>query len=426
MDITDVKKLLDRTADEISDNIKLYARELVEMPEMGFKEYKTAAYVKQKLESFGFEVESGLAVTGLKATLRGRRHEANICIMGELDAVTCPAHPQSDANSGAAHACGHNIQLANLLGCAEALVRSGAAAYLDGDITFMATPAEEFVELEYRAALRDAGKISALSGKQELLKLGAFDGIDCAMMVHSQADCPERKLFLGGSGLGFVAKVITFKGKEAHAGGAPFDGINALNAAMAAIMCIHAMRETFRDEDKIRVHPIITKGGDLVNIVPANVVMETYVRGATEKAVSDACFKVDRAIKGAAYALGCEVEICDVGGYAPLHQSDEITRLLAENAIGLVASEDITYGVDMVGSTDVGDLCAVIPAVQPTIGGFAGSAHSREFASVDADFTDVVPVKLMLRCVSELLADGAALARRIKTEFDMSKHREEN
>lgn len=421
MEANDIKALLDRTADEISENIKGYAKDILAMPEMGFKEHKTSEYVKRKLESLGLEVEGGLAVTGLKATLRGRRHEANICIMGELDAVTCPAHPNAALDSGAAHACGHNIQLANMLGCAEALVRSGASAYLDGDVTFMATPAEEFVELEYRESLKASGKISALSGKQEMLKLGAFDGIDCAMMVHSQAACPTRRLFLGGGGLGFVAKVITFKGKEAHAGGAPYDGINALNAAMAAIMCIHAMRETFRDEDKIRVHPIITKGGDLVNIVPANVVMETYVRGASKRAVKDASFKVDRAIKGAAYALGCEVEIKDVGGYAPLCQNKAVTELLRDNAADLVAPTDIIDGVDMVGSTDVGDLCAVLPAVQPTIGGFVGSAHSREFSSIDADFTDIVPVKLMLRCAVDLLIDGAAVAKNIKSEFDISK-----
>ena len=90
------------------------------------------------------------------------------------------------------------------------------------------------------------------------------------------------------SSLGFVAKKIRFIGKAAHAGGAPYDGVNALNAAMAAMMCIHTMRETFKDEDKSRVHSIITNGGDLVNIVPANVTMEAYVRGATPGAIADA------------------------------------------------------------------------------------------------------------------------------------------
>ena len=144
--------------------------------------------------------------------------------------------------------------------------------------------------------------------------------------------------------LGFVAKTVHFRGRAAHAGGAPWDGINALNAAMAAMVCINAMRETFRDSDRIRVHPIITKGGDLVNIVPADVTMETYVRGATPEAVADASGKVDRAIRGAAYAVGAEVEIRDVGGYAPLAQNKELSALFADNARAFLPQDRIISG----------------------------------------------------------------------------------
>ena len=109
---------------------------------------------------------------------------------------------------------------------------------------------------------------------------------------------------MGGTNNGLVAKRIQFLGRGAHAGGAPHLGINALNAASLAMAAINANRETFRDDDTVRVHPIITKGGEAVSAVPADVRMETFVRGKTLEAITDANIKVDRALKAGAMAVG--------------------------------------------------------------------------------------------------------------------------
>ena len=95
-----------------------------------------------------------------------------------------------------------------------------------------------------------------------------------AMMMHSQANMPQKAVAIGSSSNGFVGKTVQYIGKSAHAANAPHEGINALNAACLGLMGINALRETFREQDIIRVHPIITKGGDLVNNVPADVRME--------------------------------------------------------------------------------------------------------------------------------------------------------
>lgn len=398
------------------EEVKAAAAELMGMPELGFKEEKTAAYMADKFRNMGLAVETGLALTGVRSRLAGRGKEGRVCLIGELDAVVSPEHPAADPITGAAHSCGHNIQLAGLYGAALALKESGVMDELDGDVTLLCTPAEEFVELEYRASLCDRGMIGALSGKQELLRLGEFEGEDVAMMVHSQAGCPDRAGFVDVRTLGFVAKIIRFSGKAAHAC-TPEEGVNALNAAMAAMMCIHAMRETFKDEDRIRVHPIITKGGDLVNIVPADVVMETYVRGATPEAVRDASEKVDRAIRGAAYAVGCEVEIRDLGGYAPMKQDKTVSRLFKENMMADYPHVPVTDGINMVGSTDMGDLSLAMPVIQPTIGGFCGAAHSKEFSSVDDDFTVLATARLMGEVAIDLLYDGAAELKKIRSQF---------
>lgn len=179
------------------------------------------------------------------------------------------------------------------------------------------------------------------------------------MMVHSQANTPDKKVFLEGKSSGFIGKTVVYKGKEAHAGGAPHEGINALNAALISLMSINALRETFKDEDHIRVHPIITKGGDLVNIVPADVRMETYVRGKTVDAVIAANKKVNRALEAGAYVIGAQVEIKEFPGYLPLNQEPFMSKLFEDNIIPFVGKENIVQGVDMIGSTDIGDLSAI-------------------------------------------------------------------
>ena len=141
-----------------------------------------------------------------------------------------------------------------------------------------------------------------------MIARGYLDNVDLSLMIHSQ---PSLTCKTAGTSVGFVSKFVKYTGKEAHAGGAPHNGINALNAAQIGLMAIHANRETFRDEDTIRVHPIITKGGDLVNIVPADVRIEAYVRGKTMASVLDASKKVNRSFEAGATAVGSQ--LCRIG-----------------------------------------------------------------------------------------------------------------
>ena len=123
-----------------------------------------------------------------------------------------------------------------------------------------AVPAEEYIEIEHRETLRAQKKLEFLGGKPELVRLGELDDVDLAMICHTTSRSEDGLICLGSTSNGLVAKKIQFIGRGSHAGGAPHLGINALNAASLALMAIHANRETFRDEDTIRVHPIITKG----------------------------------------------------------------------------------------------------------------------------------------------------------------------
>lgn len=174
---------------------------------------------------------------------------------------------------------------------------------LDGRVSFIGVPAEEFIELEYREQLKKEGKICYFGGKQELIRRGELDDVDMAMMFHAQ-DTGDMKAIIGPESNGFIGKKIHFIGKESHAGSAPYEGINALNAAMLAINNVHALRETFRESERARFHPIITKGGDIVNVVPADVTMEAYVRARTIQGLSDINSRINQAILAGRHGRG--------------------------------------------------------------------------------------------------------------------------
>lgn len=399
------------------ERILALGQQILQHPEMGFKEFQTAQLVKETFSALDISYEDGLAVTGVKGTV-GKDSGFHICIIGEMDAVKCYDHPYADHQTGAAHACGHNVQVAAMLGAAYGIVESDVLEQLDGRISFFAVPAEEFVELDYRQHLAQSGKIACLSGKQELIRIGAFDGIDMAMMIHAHADTPEQKLYLDGSSLGFASRQIEFTGKAAH-GSEPWNGVNALNAAMLALAGINANRETFRDEDRIRIHPIITNGGDLVNVIPDRAVIETYVRGASVEAIEDACGKVDNAVKAGAMAVGAGCSILDTGGYAPLRQSKALSKVFEENALLFMAQENICRGVDMTGSTDMGDLSRIMPVIQPTMGGYTGALHSKEFSVSDPETAFITAAKLLACTAYDLLKNGGEKAQQVKTAFSV-------
>ncbi|MDR1773621.1 MAG: peptidase dimerization domain-containing protein, partial [Clostridioides sp.] len=256
----EIKKLVVKTIDENTDKIIKISKEIYHNPEFGYKEVKTTDSVYEFLnKELELEVEKNICITGCKATVNEHKQGVHIAVLGELDGISCKDH--KDANEiGASHTCGHNNQIAGMLGCALGLVKSGVLDLLDGKVTFMATPSEEFIELEYRQELKNKNKITYFGGKQELVKRGYFDNIDMAMMFHSQY-LDGKVALMGPESNGFIGKKIQFIGKEAHAGSAPHEGINALNAAMLAINNVNALRETFPEKERVRFHPIITKGG---------------------------------------------------------------------------------------------------------------------------------------------------------------------
>ena len=420
MDKVALKKKVCSAIDDRAEEIRRIKLDIWANPELGYKEHRTAEKVAEAFQRIGLPYSTGHALTGVRAELEGTRetaHPFKVAILGELDAVLCWDHENSDRKTGAVHACGHDAQVAAMLGAAIGLADSGAADHLAGNVVFFGVPAEEFVELEYRQGLREQGEIEFFGGKQEFVRLGLFDDIDIAEMIHVQADSPGRRVHLSSGSNGFVGKTVRYLGKEAHAGATPHLGVNALNAALLGLVGIHAQRETFRDEVLIRVHPIITRGGDLVNIVPADVRMETYVRGARTEAIFEANKKVNRALLAGGMAVGAECVITEIPGYLPLAPSAPLADVFAANTEELLGADSVKRTGFSGGSTDMGDLSHLIPSIHPYVGGISGSAHARTFKVADLDMVTVIPAKILAMTAVDLLWDDASLGRSIKSTF---------
>jgi amidohydrolase len=383
-------------------------------PELGFKEFRTARIVAGEFQRLGLGYLEDIAITGLKTVVAGGSAGPTVAVLGELDSVLVADHAFANQETGAAHCCGHNAQIVTMLGVANGLVRSGALAELAGNVAFFAVPAEEYVEIDFRADLRRQGKTEFLGGKSEMIRLGAFDDIDMAMMVHgASSQNMQAKAGIGLSNNGFVGKQAHFIGKAAHAGGAPHKGVNALYAAEIALASINAQRETFRDGDTVRIHPILTRGGDLVNVIPNDVRLETMVRGKTAAAIEDASFKVDRALRAGAVALGAAVEITTLPGYMPLFNDTGMATLFKSNFLEFYGEDEWEDTGHRTGSTDMGDIAHIMPALHPHVAGFSGTGHGSDWAIEDQYLAYVLPAKLMAMTVIDLMADGATEAREL-------------
>ena len=393
-------------------------------PETGYKEYKTSAYMAEKFTELGYDLVMADGITGFYTTLDSGKKGPTILILGELDSIICPSHPESDPKTGAVHSCGHNAQCATLLGIAAALKEPNILDKFCGKIKLCAVPAEELLEIEYRAELIKEGKIKFFGGKPEFLSRGYFDDVDIAFMVHTTT---SRSNGISLGSVGCVAKRVIYKGVASHAGGSPWDGKNAIYAATCGLNACNALRETFKEEDIIRFHPIITRGGDMVNAIPECATIESYVRGATFDAITQSNKRLNQALIGAALSLGNNIEIIDKSGYAPLYNDKNMSELAKNAYLEMFPDREFRNENAMEsGSTDMGDLCCVMPVVHPYACGATGIDHGNNYYIVDPEKACVDNAKWQLNMLLTLTKDNAKLANKIIAEYKpMFKNKEE-
>ncbi len=370
--------------------------------------------MQEKFEELGYDVVCAGDIPGFYTVLDTGRPGPQILILGELDSVICPNHKDADAETGCVHACGHNAQCVALLGVAAALKEPQVCDKLCGKIRLCAVPAEELIEIAFRTDLRSKGIIKYFGGKSEFLYRGYFDGVDMAFMVHT-----ARDFYVNDGSVGCIAKTAHYKGVSAHAGICPWDGKNAIYAATQGMSAANAIRETFEEKDIIRFYPIITHGGEIPSAIPELVTLESFVRGKTFKAIENANAKINRALCGAALSLGVNIEILDTPGYAPLINCQDLVELTKEAADAIIPEEK--FFIDhftLSGSTDMGELCGLMPVVHPYAGGETGIPHGEDYYIEDAERACVKSAKMQIAMLLLLLRDNAKRANEIIAAFE--------
>ena len=411
-------KLCDRV-EKYRDLILGAERYIWENPEPGYKEHKTNKYMIEGFRALGYDVVLADKVTGFYTTLDTDRPGPTLLIIAELDSLINRSHPSCDPETGAVHSCGHHIQCAAMLGVAAALSEEGALDGLCGRIKLCLVPAEEGIEIGFRKSLVEKGDISFTSGKTEFISRGYFEDVDIAFMVHARVGEYEgEKFHLSIGHNGVVRKCSVFRGKAAHAGAKPHLGVNALNAATSALSVANSLRETFREKDYVRFHSIITKGGDSVNAVPDEVVVESYVRAASSSALAMANEKINRAFSACAAAFGATVEINDMPGSEPLREDLNLRGVAMEVLDELVGREAYSVTDEWTpSSTDMGDVSALVPSVHAYVCGSSGTMHGKDYMVHDPELACCENARFQLALVEKLLSDGARCALDVISKY---------
>lgn len=406
-----------KSLEKLQDEMVLLSEEIFKNPELGFKEFKTSKSICDILDKYEISYDN-IALTGIVATIDSGKEGANLGLLCELDAVPTLNHEFSNKEDNAAHTCGHYAQVGTMLGIFLAIKESNLLEELGGKVTFIATPAEEYCDFEYRKRLVSDAKLTYISGKQEMLSLGVFDDIDCILSCHTMGTGTEYLAETNSTLNGFLGKRAVFKGKSAHAGANPSEGINALNASTLAMNAISLLRETFKEEDAIRVHYILNEGGTTVNSVPEQTSLDMYIRAKTLDAILAVNKKIDRALRAGALGIGCDLEICDTGGYLPLTQDKNLNAIIEKNLKDFMDEDKILKNCHSYASGDIGDLSYLVPTIQVGVAGFCGNIHGYNFKTENTDLAYGLPMKYLGMSAIELLSSEGKLAKEIKNKFD--------
>lgn len=339
---------IDHAVDDIEDQLVALSRRIHENPELSFEERRASQWIAELVEEVAkvpVERPFGHLETAFRARA-GSGARPRVALLAEYDAL-----PEIG------HACGHNLIAGAAVGAFLALARHEKA--FEGTVELFGTPAEE-----------NGG------GKIRLLEAGAFEGVDAAMMFH-----PFDRDVLAHPALTSQRLVATFHGAPAHAAFAPWDGKSALTACLDTFRLVDSQRIRFRDG--VRVHGIVTDGGQAANVVVERAQCEFSIRARTTSEIVPVVEAVERCARAAALASEVSVEFEREVGYREMLNNLTLARRFgaALEALGRKPREtDARIGA---ASTDMGDVSLAVPAIHPWLaicGEGEALCHQRAFA----------------------------------------------
>lgn len=379
---------VDRRRDEfIALSLNLHAN-----PEIAFQEEKASTWLADRLEGEGFVVERGICQIPTAFRAAHGEGEPKVAFLAEYDALP-----------GVGHGCGHNI--IGTASTAAGLAVRTVVPDTGGTVLVIGTPAEE-----------------AAGGKVYMASRGAFDGLDCAMLVH-----PGNREVAVSQSLACLELNVEFHGRAAHAAARPEAGLNALDAMIASFVNIGLLRQQLRDS--ARIHGIITDGGQAVNVIPHHTAASLLIRAEDDPYLDEtlkervlACFQAG------AQATGCHLEHRwgDKSRYKAMRTNHALAEAYAANIEALGRKVTEPEPRRSMGSTDMGNVSAIVPAIHPTIAvaPLDTPIHTVEFreiaASEAAHEALLDSAKALAMTAVDVLTD-ADLRRRMREEFESSK-----
>lgn len=395
--VNSITALKETIIENVESNKELYlttSQKIHKNPEIGNEEFFASALLTDILLKEGFAVEKAVAghETSFIARKKSEKPGPSIAFLAEYDALP-----------GLGHACGHNI--IGTTSVAAAIALSKVLQETGGEAVVFGTPAEE-------------GGPNG-SAKGSFVKHGLVTGIDAALMIH-----PNSETRLTNSSLAVDPLDFEFIGKPAHASANPHEGINALDAVIQLFNGINALRQQLPGD--VRIHGIITHGGDAPNIIPEYAKARFYIRAATRTGLNEVTQRVKAVAEGAALATGAKLNV--------IAFQNEVDNLLLNSSYNAVfkeiveeLGETLVEGGDKgIGSTDAGNISQVVPTIHPyiKIGASDLIPHTVPFreaaASPKGDQALITGAKALALTALKLITDDDTLSQ-IKTEFKERK-----
>jgi amidohydrolase len=375
---------VDRRNTELIDlSLRIHAN-----PEIAFEEEKSAALLCDYLEANGLLVERGICQIPTAFRASYGSGAPRVAILAEYDALP-----------GVGHGCGHNI--IGTASCAAGIALAPLLEETGGTVLVIGTPAEE-----------------AAGGKVYMAARGAFDGLECAMMVH-----PGNRNTDIAFALACLELEVEFEGKAAHAAARPEAGLNALDAMVAAFMNIGLLRQQVRDS--ARIHGIITEGGQAVNVIPHHTAAKFLIRTEEDDYMDEVLKpKVLSCFEGAAKATGCELKYRwgEDSRYKTMNTNHALAGAYRANVEALGREIVGQESPRSMGSTDMGNVSQIVPAIHPSLAIAppdipVHTVDFRELAAGDSGHQGLLDsAKVLAMTAIDVLVD-AELRKSMREEF---------
>jgi amidohydrolase len=374
-----LRAIEDRRADLVKLSLSLHAD-----PEIAYQEHRSAAKLADFIAASGFTVQRPYkeVETAYRGDASGSGTGPTVAILTEYDALP-----------DIGHACGHN--LIAMMGTAAAIGVRAVLDELPGRLAAIGTPAEE-----------------GGGGKVALVRAGGFADVDVAMMCH-----PSSRTLSGRTSLASNRVDVEFFGKAAHAAAQPDKGINALDGVIQTFNNVNAMRQQLRPE--ARIHGIITNGGSAANIIPEYAMAKFSVRALDRRYQQEVLKRFVACAEGAAAATGTKLKLTvhENSGYENMVPSQPLAERWAAHMRAMGQQVQTTLDDERMGSTDMGNVSQILPAIHPYIGIAAEGTpgHSTAFrdaaATPQAHENAIFAAKALALTTIEVLADPALLDR---------------